>query len=468
MQGDVMIRFLILFILLVPGLTLAMVDADSMSVEATLARLSAKDRLIFLEDEVQRNITNNPKLAISIAQRWLSLAEEEHDSLARNRALLGIGRAHYYMGEYKNALRRYQEALTVAQDIGEKNLVANALNNIGVLYYVWGEHDLALEYYLETLALRLEVNNHRGAAHCYNNIAGVHNTAGRSSSALEYFELALEMYHELGELDFETSTMNNIGLLKFDLGLNEEALVYLRKALVLEREAKNLPGQSLSLNNMGMVLSSQGKPAEARQLYNEALAIRRQINDRQGESVTLQLLGEVMVNNGEIETGIILLESALSIARELEVQELIRDDLLALAEGWEIIGRHDLALDYFQQYKAAYDQLFDEERTRQMAAAEARYETDLKDKEIAGLQQQAQYAALRRRILLTGAFVLVLILILIWNRYRFQKRAHQEIRVKNESLAKAHHELEKGAREQLAHVARGVTEEVDETLVDIS
>lgn len=452
-----MLRFLILTLLLWPGFVWAQVETDSMSVEATLARLPATERLVFLQDEVKRTINNNPKLAIVIANRCRVLATEQNNLLALSNALLNIGRAHYYQGEYQNALRRYQEALVVAQEIGDNVLIANSLNNIGVLYFVWGEHDLALEYYLRTLALRLEANDQKGAGHCYNNIAGLHNTAGRIPSALEYFEKALKIFHDLNERSFEASTMNNLGLLNFDQGQYEEAMAYLRKALVLEREIKDRQGESLSLNNMGMVLTKQGRFDEARELYDEALIIRRQINDRQGESVTLQLLGTTMVHDGDIEGGIPLIQEALAIARELEVQELIRDDLLALAEAWEMAGQYENAISTFRQYKEAHDQLFDEERTRQMASAEARYETDLKDKEIASLTQQAQYEKLRRRIMLSGAFFLLLILGLLWNRYRFQKRAHSEIQIKNQSLALAHSELEKGAREQLAHVARVAT-----------
>ncbi len=496
-------RFFVLVFLLWPCLVWAEVEADSMSVEATLARLPAQERLVFLEEEVQRNISNNPKQAIVIAGRCLRLARELDNSLAENKALLNLGRAHYYLGEYKHALRRYQEALALAEELSNKTLVANALNNIGVLYFVWGEHDLALEFYLRTLALRLETGNQIGAAHIYNNIAGLHNTADRDSSALEYFEQALEIYHDQGQVGFEASTMNNIGLIKYDSGKYDEALVYLEKALVLERTVNDRQRESLSLNNMGMVLTKQGHTSEARQLYGEALEIRRQINDRQGESVTLQLLGTVMIQDGDVEAGILHLQEALAIARDLEVLELVKDDLLALAEAWEALGRYDYALRDYRQFTEAHNQLFDEEQSRQIAAAEARYETDLKDKEIAGLIQQAKYQELRRRILLTGAIFLLLFLILIWGRYRFQKRAHQEIKLKNESLAKAHTELEKGAREQLAHVARvatmgeltaafahelhqpltaiktnaragrnllrrSVVDEVDETLVDIS
>jgi len=452
-----MLRIALLICFLWPCLAQAFVEADSMAVEATLARIPAAERLTFLQGEVRRTMRNDPRLALAIARRSLVAATELSDQAGRNQALMDIGVASYYLGDYRTALRRYEEALVIAEDLGDNAKFGHALNNIGVLYFVWGEHDLALEYYLRALTLHLESNDTARTASSYNNIAGVHHTAGRYDSALEHYRRALEIYREFDNVTYEAGTLNNIGLVLYDQGLFEEAMIDLQQALTLERAGKDKQGEALSLNNMGRVRAKQGLLEEAQRLFNQALDIRREIDDRQGESVSLQLLGAVMVENGNVDEGILLLEEALAIARELEVQELIRDDLLALAEAWEKAGRHERALTHFRLYKEAHDRIFDEERGRQIAAAETRFEVDLKDREIAGLRREAEFEAFRQRIMLLGAVLSAFIMVLLWNRYRFQKRANKEIRAKNEALGQAHTELEKAAREELAHVARVAT-----------
>jgi C4-dicarboxylate-specific signal transduction histidine kinase len=452
-----MFRIALLFCLMLPCLALAVGEDDSLALEKVLRSLPPKERLEFLQGEVRRTMRNDPRLAIDIAHRSLNLAIDLNDKAARVQALMDIGVAHYYLGDYHNALRRYEEALALAEDLGDKVRVGNAVNNIGILFFVWGEHDRALEYYLRALALRLETEDTEGAASCYNNIAAVHHTAGRHNSAQEYYQQALEIYRENGNQIYEASTLNNIGLVLYEKGQFDEAVVVLHSALDLELGGKDRSVQALSLNNLGMVRAKQGRLDEALGLFREALAIRREIAHRQGESVSLQLLGTALVENGNLDGGIALLEEALAIARELEVQELIRDDLEALAEAWEKAGRHDRALEYYRLFKEAHDRIFDEDRARQMAAAEASFEVDLKDQEIAGLRREADFEAFRQRIMLLGAGLSAVIMVLLWNRYRFQKRAHQEIRVQNEALSQAHSELEKAAREELAHVARVAT-----------
>jgi tetratricopeptide (TPR) repeat protein len=457
MQGDAMMRITLLIFLLWPTLAMATFEADSLAVETAAASLAPEERLDFLQEEVAKKLRNDPRLAMGIARLSLAQATLVDNAIAQNQALMDIGVAHYFLGDYHNSLRKYEEALVIAEDLGDKVRVGNAVNNIGILYFVWGEHDRALEYYLRALALRLETDDERGAASCYNNIAGVHHTAGRFDSAQNYYQQALALYQESGNQIYEAGTLNNIGLVLYEQGLFDEAMAELQKALALDREGDDRSGEALSLNNMGMVRAKQTRLEEARSLFREALSIRREIDDRQGESVSLQLLGTALSESGNPSEGIPLLEEALGIARELEVQELIRDDLLALAEAWEKAGRHERALEHFRLYKDAHDRIFDEERERKIAAAEARFELDLKDQEIAGLRREAEFETFRRRIMLLGAGLSLIIMVLLWNRYRFQKRANLEIRAKNEALGQAHAELEKAGREELAHVARVAT-----------
>ncbi len=428
-----------------------------MTVEATLGRMDPPERFEYLQAEVSKNLRNDPSHALDLAMLLLATAEELDDQSSVPSALIDMGVAHYYLGEYQEALRRYERALELATSGGEETLMLRALNNIGTLYFVWGEHDLALEYYLQVLPIQLETGDEEGAARSYNNIAAVHQSAGRFPSALEHYALALDLYRRIGNRETEAGTLNNMGLALIEQEMFQSAVDHFEQALVIERAQGDRHGEALSLNNMGLVQARRGQAAEAAESYAAALAIRREIEDRRGESVSLRGLGAARVDAGDFAGGISLMEEALAIARELEVQELIRDDLLALAEAWQSVGRNDLAIDYFWEYKKAHDVLFDEERARQVAMVEARFEVDLKDREIQSLKREAEFELFRRNIMFVGAVASFLIMILLWSRYRFQKKAHRSISEKNEALHLAHAELEEAAREELAHVSRVAT-----------
>ena len=450
-------RILVLLMLLGSGSAQADAATDSLALDEILQSLPDQEQIDWLHQEIQRTMRNDPKHAMILARRALAISEERADDRARFHALLQIGVSYYYQGQYKPALRYYENALALTEQMEDKSLAASARNNIGVLYFVWGEHNEALEHYLEALTILLELDDTEGIARAYNNIAGVHQTAGRFDSARDFFQLALDRYRKIGNRTFEASTLNNIGLVQFEQGNMDEAMRALGEARLIERESGDRSGEALSLHNMGMIRASQERLDDANRYYTSALAIRREISDRQGESATLQAMGGALVQAGEVGKGIGLLESALEISREMEIQEMIRDCLLDLSEAYEIAGQFDKALEYAKLHRKAHDRIFDEMRTRQMAAAEARFELDLKDHEIDGLHRDAEYEKFRRKIMLAVAGLLLIIIALLWNRYRFQRQGKLEIQAKNEALRLAHAELEKAARVELAHVSRVAT-----------
>ena len=445
-----------LFIIL-GSVAAAQVPADSLRVVWEAAELPPAEKLPFLQTEYGNTIYRSPRTALALARISLDVANELDDAEGRCRAHKSIGIAYYYLGNYSAALRCYETTLAMARESNLRVLEGDALNNIGILYFVWGEHDLALEHYLENLAIQLEMESDGGAARCYNNIAGIQHSAGNYDSALANYRRALALYRKMAEVSFVASTMNNIGLVLYDTGDFVGALDNLEAALALERDEGDRAGEALSLNNMGRIRGDQGRDTDAQALLDLALAIRREIGDRQGESVSLQLLGTILTRNGEPKRGIALLEEALGIAEELEVRELISDDLLALSRAHESLGKFEIALVYYRRYKEARDIIFDEERSRNISAAQARFESDLKDQEISNLRQEAEFELFRRRILLIAAALSLVIVMLLFNRYRFQKKAHSKIHTTNEELSRAHARLEKAAREELVHVARVVT-----------
>lgn len=401
--------------------------------------------------------SQDPRLSLELSERALNQAVGPDLKIMRCRILSAMGNAHYFLGEYPSALTRYQESLEVAEELGDLELSANALNNIGIIYYVWGEHDQALDFYLRAIALGIDQDNKDGLARGYNNVANIHQTAGRFDQALGFYEKALAIHRELGNEAMVAAMHNNLGLLQYDMKNHEASRTHFQTALKIEKEMDDRPGMALSLNNLGQVQEAEGQLDEALVSYRQSLELREQLEDRQGVSVSLHNIGSVQAAKENYDEAIDYLERALALAEELQVQELIRDDLLGLSEAYALAGDFEQALEYHRRFKEAHDEIFNRERTHQMAMAETRFEVGLKDREIEALTREKEIEQFRRKILLVVAALSLGILVLLLNRYLFQKRAHGEIRLANEALQRAHADLEKASRDELAHVARVAT-----------
>ena len=408
-------------------------------------------------DRADAMLGDDPQLGVAMAESALALADSLADDDARLTALNLIGAGQYQLGNYHAAMDYYRRMQREAERLGRDDRVADALNNVGILYFMWGEYSQALQHYLDALRMRERSGDRDGIAEAYNNLASVHHAAGEHHLALDYYERARDLYEKSGRRRSAASSLNNIGLLLHDMKDDDKALASFERALAMAKELDDVSGQTWSLNGIGMVYEERGESDAALARYREALALCERIGDRVGTSIARHNIGSVLSAQGEQEQALSNLEAALATMRELDVRQLERDCLLSLSEAVEKIGDDARALALYKEYKAVADELTDAERTRQMANAQTLYEVGLKDREIQVLRKDRELEQGRRNALLTGVILVVVVAFLLYQRYRFQKAAAEDIRNKNEALKLAHAEIEKAAREELAHVARVAT-----------
>lgn len=97
-------------------------------------------------------------------------------------------------------------------------------------------------------------------------------------------------------------------------------------------------------------------------------------------------------------------------------------------------GNYLASIKYFQQYKSLTDSIFNEKKTRQIAQLQIEYETEKKDQEIGLLtkKDQLQQANLKqaniiRNWITASAVLLILLLAVGYNRYRFKQKTNKKL-----------------------------------------
>ncbi len=398
-----------------------------------------------------------PRLCLDYAGQALILAEELGYDLGRVTAIKDLGIGHYFLAEYDQAMVRYKEGLELAQAIESQKDIADLVNNMGILYFVWGMYDEALQHYFLGLEIRQRLGDRGGMARAFNNIAAVHHGHREYAKALTFYNQSLTLYKELGDRDVEASSLNNIGLVLDEMNRADEALEHFRLALEIEEGLDDPAGLAFTLNNVGTILDQRGDLDEALGYYRRALEVREKIGDRQGTAVTLKNIGLVYSKQGKPIEGRDNLEKALDLALEINSPEVLRDTYLALSETAETDGDYRLALEHYRQYTVTEGIIFDRERTRKVAELQTRFEVEKKDQEIEVLHRDRKIQGMVRDIVLVVTALLVLILFLLFNRYRMRVRANRAIERRNTALEEARIELELAHRSQLTHVVRVAT-----------
>lgn len=423
------------------------VFADTDALELRLKNAEGVSRVALLNELAKTVRDNAPDESIGWARQALETARSIGDEAGQAIALNHLGVAHYYLSEYEMALEFYEESLQVAEASGLKDSVSVALNNIGVIHYIRGDYDQAVEFYSRALEIGLETGDIHGLAKAQNNLGNVYYSAGRYAESLAYYAESIEMYEQIGDEVLVASSLNNIALVYLELNRPDEALDRLNRALELAEKLSHLPTVALTLNNLGDVAAAQERPGEALEYHRRSLEVRRELGDRRGEAESLLSMGQLCVGARECVEARGILERVVDLASEIGVREIERDAWEALAESFANAGEFERALNAHRHFKRVNDELFDEEASRRLSELEARNDLQAKNREIADLRSRQRLQRLVRNVSIASAGLLLVVVALLYNRYRLTRRANEAMRV-------VQAEREKAARAELAHFAR--------------
>lgn len=292
--------------------------------------------------ESRRNAIKKYEEALPL---WRDLGEKKAEAYTLNE----LGFVNSGLGDPKKALESYGQALLLWIAVGDRLNEANTLNNIGIVYWKLSEFQKALEYYDRARPLLREVGNRKGEAITLNNIGLIYHGLGDLQKALEYFDRSLPERRAVGDRQGEAATLTNIGEVHRRLGELQKAIEYYEQALPLWRIAGNRRNEGLTLTNIGVVYVELGDPQKALEYYSQSLPLRRAVGDRQGEAQTLHNLGKAYASVGERQRALDYLNEALALFRAVSDRSGEAFALSSIGEAYSSSGDHLKALDYFDK-----------------------------------------------------------------------------------------------------------------------
>jgi predicted ATPase/class 3 adenylate cyclase len=174
----------------------------------------------------------------------LSIPGGQEPTLARAKALNGVGMLYWADINSLDGYPDLQEALQIALQLGDKVIAASALRNLGLF-----EH------------LR-----------------------GNLSKARALLEQSLETWLELGpSFMFQKSwTLNFLGDVAFSQGDLDQALLFFEESTAILREFKDKAFLAYAVRRLAQLAIHRGNPANAILLCRESLLLNMQVNDPRG------------------------------------------------------------------------------------------------------------------------------------------------------------------------------------------
>jgi CHAT domain-containing protein/tetratricopeptide (TPR) repeat protein len=297
----------------------------------------------------QQGTVEAKRSAIVKFEEALKLYREAGDRAEEAVLLNNIGLVYSALGEQQKALEYYSQSLPLLRAVGDRSLEATTLTNIGLVYSALGEQQKALEYYSQSLPLWRAVGDRRGEATTLTSIGLVYSQLGEQQKALEYYSQSLPLFRAVGDRSLEAITLTNIGAVYSALGEKQKALEYYSQSLPLLRAVGDYGGEAATLNNIGRVYSALGEKQKALEYYSQSLPLSRAVGDRAKEATTLNNIGLVYSELGEKQKALEYYSQSLPVFRAVGNRGGEAGTLNNIGSLYSELGEKQKALEYYTQ-----------------------------------------------------------------------------------------------------------------------
>lgn len=390
----------------------------------------------------------------------------------------------------KERIRLYEHASALYHSVGDKKNEAYALKMTGDCYHCWGKFREALVLLNKSLALYKETGK-KDLQGVYDLLGIIATSSGDYSLGMTYGLMAVKTAEEQHDSSLQLCTIyNRLGITYYQLGDYKESMESLRAALKIANRYKDTVSfLVVSTNIVGTYLQT-GQPEAALALLNKIVEIYRRpiFKDRLWISANMVKCYTAM---GQYDKARAFIPQLQSLSRQMSAynyyQTMIYDALvkyylatrqyieasyycslqddvckniglvnvlshnyLCWFQADSALKNYPAAIKHYQEYKIMNDSLFHVAKAGQIARLQVQFDIDKKDKDIRLQQQNIQLltrqgqlqqsalnqARLTRNVIIFGAFMLLLLLGLGFNRYLMKQQNNKQLQQKQDEIFK--------------------------------
>ncbi|TPG29785.1 tetratricopeptide repeat protein [Flavobacterium pectinovorum] len=368
----------------------------------------------------------DPDSTLFYAQKAAILSTKTSYTFGLASSFTNKGNASIILGNYPAALKYFKNAQTefgiaLKQNPGKKELkkgLARAYASSGVVYYEQNNYTLALKNYEQALKLYQEIQEQQGISKVLNNIGTVYKSQQIYPKALYYLKEASKIQLALNE-ENAPITLTNIGVIYFELGEYKNAIQYYEKAKKGFEKYQNNRGFALLNNYLGDYYNKQNNQGLALEYYQKALALYEEIQNKFGASLALYNIGSLLQEQKKYSQALPFAIKSLAYAKEIGVQDQTFHTEQLLSELYESLNDPKKALAHYKNFIIARDSILNQETNKKFAIAEMNYEFNKKE----ALLSEAHKRQIQLVIFsIFGALLLIALSMVIYNRMQVKRQ----------------------------------------------
>jgi signal transduction histidine kinase len=350
--------------------------------------------------------------ATQYANQSIALARKQNSKFFEAEAYYFLGRFNHGKTNYREAEVLYLKAVEKYREANNQSMVAGTYLDLGALYNGMPDYGKALEVNQKAIAIYQQINERVSLASCYTNVAEIYQSLDQQSNALNYLQKALAIFLAEGTDRGVAVVYNSIGeayltaadqeLYKMGVSVaqkKEKALLNLQKGLSVARKLNDFTVLGPIYQDLGNVYEAMGSRTLAFNAYTQAIAYNKMDENKSALASSLLALGIFYEDDQQNKKAEDLLLGALKIGKQYQLLEIQRDAYFKLSEITEKRREFARSLHYHQQYIAFKDQIFNEDKEKEITRKQLQLDFSIKERDYQ-LQQQLTNGELQRQVLL--------------------------------------------------------------------
>jgi signal transduction histidine kinase len=343
-----------------------------------------------------------------------------------------------------SAISSYNKALEMSKQLKDTTYELLITTNMGVVFQNQGKKDLAIKTFINSLQLLEKMHDSVNYAQTCRNIALVllelGEYTGEFNSALTYFQKSLSINQALGFENEVGLEYINIGVLYRSLNRDSSKLYYKKAADIFRKTANDFELMKVNYNQANL-LKEEGKYREAEKVYLDVLKNSKANNSSFGIFASMHQLGIIEIKLGNIISSGRYFDSSIAVAKQ---NNFTSNLLISTKEAFELHLEKknlDKAIEYYHLWKNLDDSTHIQEMNNAVLKYKTLYESEKKELENQLLRNDKekqnltiQKANQLRTYLLAILLLFVLIIILLYSKFIFKKKANEELKEKNKLI----------------------------------
>jgi len=388
--------------------------------------------------------------AIHIYNEALNIAENMGDENPTAKVSNNLGVTYHYLAKIDSAEKYLLQACNIYKQTDNLKAFAKASIDLGALYTAEGKYDMAIEKLLLGIETFEKQNDTLYLIHGYNGIGNLYLNIDEGYKALDYYRKGLQLNKLFDGLDIRDKLYSNMGLAYYQaINNNDSAEYFFKKVLAHENIENNQMLYSTVLVNLATLKNAQQKYQEALKYFLIVKNLESMDSDPYSKMVCYINLGNTYLKLGELDKAEEVLIEGLEKSKKLNNSEFTKNAYHYLSKLDSLKGNYKRALEYFQKYNSILMEINYTEIEEKIHLINSKYQLKQIQANNEALKQQNELKLdlinkHKNLNIIIGILLAFTIIILTYTfvLYRRSKRLNQKLEEQNQKINKQKDKLQ--------------------------